>query len=159
MPYRNEVRVEPNRETDPTELITFSSQYSSPQEHSRGLITSIKTSLQLLSNSHQLHSRPEVWSVGLLHSERPASAIYVPSIFPHWLEALLEQVYRLPHLDLINRRIVIVSPEVLDRLNLRPNFLQRRIIGSICRFLLVFLLSFQVLATARVWTWSEPVLI
>jgi hypothetical protein len=74
--------------------------------------------LQLLANRHQLHSCPEVWTIGLRHPEGPAPTIYVSSVFPHWLETLLEQVDRLAHLDLVNWSVIVVSPEVLDGFDL-----------------------------------------
>lgn len=106
-------------------------------------LTNIKTALQLLTNGHQLYSRPKFRSQGLGNSEGPTSTIYIPPIFPDRLETLLKEIYRLSHLDIFNRGVVIVSPEVLHTLNLRAELLQSSLICAI--FLLVLLLSEKLL--------------
>lgn len=82
------------------------------------LLTSIKAALQFLSNGHELDPGPEVWPRSLGDTECPAATIYVSPVLPDWLKALLEKVDRLSHLNLINRGIIVVSPEVLHALNL-----------------------------------------
>jgi hypothetical protein len=57
---------------------------------------------------------PEFRAIGLWHSKGPASSIDIPSIFPYWLEALLEEIDGLSHLDVLNRGIIVVPPKVLD---------------------------------------------
>ena len=103
-------------------------------------LTNIKTTLQLLSNSHKLDSRPEIRPIDLRYPERPTPAVYVPPVFPNGLEPLLEQVDGLAHLDLVYGRIIVVAPEVLDGLDLGTELLEGCCVGSICGFLLVFLL-------------------
>jgi hypothetical protein len=107
--------------------------------------TKIEATLQLLPNSHQLHSSPEIWPIRFWHTECPTSTIYVSSILPHWLKALFEKVYRFAHLDVLNRCIIVVPPEVLDGLDLRPELLEGGRIRAICGFRLLLLLSRRML--------------
>jgi hypothetical protein len=86
--------------------------------------TKVKAALQLLSNSHQLHSSPEVWSIGFWHTECPTSTIYISSVLPHGLKALFEEVDGFSHLDILNRGIVIIPPEILHRFDLRAELLK-----------------------------------
>jgi hypothetical protein len=97
--------------------------------------------LKFLSNGHQLNSRPEVRAIDFWNSKRPTSSVDVSSIFPYGLKTLLEQVDRFAHLDLIDRSVVVVPPEILNGFNLRTNLLESCSVGSICGFLLILLLS------------------
>ena len=67
----------------------------------------------------------------------------------HWLETLFKEINRLSHLDLINGGVVVVTPEVLDRLDLGADLLESGSIGPICRLLLVLLLSLEELVTLK----------
>ena len=116
------MRIEPHREPNTTELITYFRQSQGKRIVGQKR-TSIKASLQFLSDRHQLNSRPEIWSINLWYSESPTSAIYVPPVLPYWLEPLLEQVNRFSHFDLVNRCIIVVAPEVLNRFNLGTKLL------------------------------------
>jgi hypothetical protein len=112
-------------------------------------LTNIETTLQFLPNRHQLHSRPEIWAIDLGHPEGPAATIYISSVFPHWLETLFEQINGFAHLNLVNWSIIVVSPEVLYRLDLRAELLEGGSIGPIGRLGLILLLSSQMVSSIQ----------
>jgi hypothetical protein len=56
-------------------------------------LTKLETTLQLLSDCHQLDPCPEIGSVSFWDSKSPTATIDVPPVFPDRLEALLKQVY------------------------------------------------------------------
>jgi len=89
----------------------------------RGAFTNIKTALQLLSDSHELNSGPEIRTVRLRDAECPAATVDVATIFPDGLEALLEQIYRLSHLNLLNGSVIVIPPKVLHTLDLVADLL------------------------------------
>lgn len=107
MPDSDEMRVEADRQPNTTELIIV-----------------VQHTLQLLADGQQLHPGPEVRSVNLSHAKGPTSAVDVAAILPDWAEALLEEVDRLAHFDLVNGCVVVVAPEVLNRLYLRTKLLE-----------------------------------
>ena len=88
-----------------------------------------------------MHPRPKVRACALGHTERPAPSVDISPVLPNRLEALLEQVDRLAHLDLVHGRIVVVSPEVLDGLDLGAELLELDLVLVVVTLLLVFLLS------------------
>ena len=105
------------------------------------IITFFQSSLQLLANGHELHTGPEVWADVLAHAERPAAAQDVAPVLPYGPEARLEQVEGLAHLDLVDRGVVIIAPEVLDGLDLGAELLELRgVLLPIVRLLWVLLL-------------------
>lgn len=82
-------------------------------------LTFLEHTLQLLPNSQHLYAGPEIRAVGLGNSKSPAASVDVAPVFPDGLEAGLEEVYGLAHLDLVDGGVVGVAPEVLHRLDLR----------------------------------------
>ena len=78
------------------------------------LLTLVEHALQLLPDGQQLDPRPDIRANALGHAEGPAPSVDVTPVLPDGLEALLEQVEGLAHLDLIHGGIVVVPPEVLD---------------------------------------------
>lgn len=102
--------------------------------------TLIQSSLQLLSNSHELHSSPEIRTDILAYAKCPAAAQQVSPVFPYGLEAFLEQVDGLAHLDLVDGGVVVVAPEILDRLDEDVELLERSLVVlAIVRLLLLLL--------------------
>jgi hypothetical protein len=113
--------VESYRQPDAAKLVACASFSNRKSEALTGfllLLTNVETALQLLPNRHKLHSRPKIWAQRLGHSKSPASTIYVTSIFPDRLKPLLKKIYRLSHLNVFDRGVVVVPPEVLHALNL-----------------------------------------
>lgn len=105
-------------------------------------LTLVQSALQLLPDGHQLYSRPKIRSNVFTNTERPTTTQDVPSVLPHRLEALLEEVDRLAHLDLVNRRVIVVSPKVLYRLNLCIELFEGGLVVlAIVGLLLLLLLS------------------
>ncbi len=102
----------------------------------RRLLTDVKTTLKFLTDSHQLDSRPEVRTCCLWNTESPASTIDIATIFPDWLESLLEEIDGLPHLDQLHRGIIIIPPEILNTFDLGAKLLQSCFIQSVSGFLL-----------------------
>lgn len=117
--------------------------WTSTREHAilRLALTLIQCTLQLLADSHELNPGPEVRADALVHTERPAASVDVPAVLPDGLEARLEEVDGLAHLDLVDGGVVIVPPEVLDRFDLCAQLLQLCVVCAIFVLLLVFLLS------------------
>jgi hypothetical protein len=107
------------------------------------VLTCIQATLQLLSNSHDLDSSPEIRTIRLLYPESPATTVDVASVLPDGFETLLKQVYRFSHFDLINRCVVVITPEVLHAFDLVSYCLQYDFVCAICRLLLVLLLSYS----------------
>lgn len=113
-----------------------------PSSASLPPLTVVESTLQLLPNGHQLYSRPKVRSNVFAHAERPAAAQDVSSVFPHGLEALLEEVDRLAHFDLVDRSVVVVPPKILYRLDLCIELLEScLVVLAILGLLLLLLLS------------------
>lgn len=88
-----------------------------------GGITLLQSLLQLLPDGEQLNAGPELGAVSLRDAEGPAAALDVTAVLPDGPEAALEQVDGLAHLDLLDGGVVVVPPEVLDRLDLRVELL------------------------------------
>lgn len=109
------------------------------------MLTLIQSSLELLANGHQLHAGPEVRPDVLAYAEGPTPAEDVAPVLPYGLEALLEQVEGLAHLDLVDGGVVGIAPEVLDGLDLGAELLELRLVllAIVC-LLLLLLLSVQV---------------
>lgn len=106
------------------------------------MLTLLQSGLELLANGHQLHAGPEVRPDVLAHAEGPTSAEDVAPVLPYGLEALLEQVEGLAHLDLVDGCVVGISPKVLDRLDLGTELLELRLVLlAVIRLLLLLLLS------------------
>lgn len=105
------------------------------------MLTLLQSSLELLANGHQLHASPEVRPDVLAHTEGPTSAEDIAPVLPYGLEALLEQVEGLAHLDLVDGGVVGISPKVLDRLDLGTELLELRLVllAVICLLLLLLL--------------------
>ena len=97
--------------------------------------------LELLADRQELYPGPEVRACALGNPERPAPAADVPPVLPDGLEAFLEQVDRLAHLDLVDGCVVVVSPEVLHRLDLAAELLELSLVLVVVSLLLVLLLS------------------
>lgn len=106
----------------------------------KGRHTLIQRSLQLLPNSHKLYPGPEVWADILAYAECPAAAQEVAPVLPYGLEALLEQVDGLAHLDLVDGSVIVVAPEVLYRLDQDVELLEGRLVILAIVGLLFFLL-------------------
>lgn len=103
-------------------------------------LTFSECTLQLFSNSQELCSCPKVGSDVLAHAERPAAAQNVPPVFPYGAEALLEQVDGLAHLDLVDRGVVVVAPEILNGLDQGVKLLETLLVVLAIFGLLLFLL-------------------
>lgn len=121
VPDGDEVGVEADRQADAADLVPL-----------------VEGLLQLLADGHELDARPEVRAGGLGDAEGPAAAQDVAAVLPDGAEAALEEVDGLAHLDLVHGRVVGVPPEVLHRLDLRPQLLQRRLVDAVVAVLLLF---------------------
>ena len=106
----------------------------------RGGRTLFEHALQLLADSQQLHAGPDVRPIALGHAEGPAAAEHVAAVLPDGLEAGLEQVDALAHLDLVDGGVVVIPPEILNALDLRAQLLQLRVVLAAAAALLLLLL-------------------
>ena len=93
-------------------------------------LTLLKHTLQLLADSKELHTGPDISPVGLGDTKSPATAENVATVFPDGLKSDLEKVDGLAHLDALDGHVVVVAPEILDTLDRGPELLQVRMVGS-----------------------------
>ncbi len=101
--------------------------------------TLLEHALQLLPDGQQLHARPHVGPVALGHAEGPAAAEHVAAVLPDGLEAGLEQVDALAHLDLVDGGVVVVAPKVLHALDAGAELLELRLVLAAALLLLLLL--------------------
>lgn len=96
MPDRYEVRVESDRETNATQLVSYITSAHKSRERMDMVVpgltklTLFKAALKLFADRHQLYPGPKIWAYGLRHTKCPATTIDIPSVLPNWLETLLE---------------------------------------------------------------------
>lgn len=162
VPDGDEVGVEADGEANAADLVSYleKNELDLEKRNKRAHIiertrqtthTIVNDALQLLANGQQLDASPKVRADGLWHAECPAAAVDVAAVLPDGLEAGLEEVDGLAHLDVLDGGVVVVAPKVLDRLDLRANLFELgRVLGLASGFGLLFLGTFYLVSTFKI---------
>ena len=85
------------------------------QTHEGRRLTRLDHVCELLPDGEEQDLLPRLLGLVLRHAESPRTALYIAGVLPDGLDAALEEVHGVFHLEPVEREAIVRFPEGLER--------------------------------------------